>query len=86
MDTTTFRKLTFGNIISEAGRKLMVHQHSQDALGNTKYIGVIEAFSESDAPGLTLENPSYGRTVLTAAPDGKFVLMGETITPTQAKK
>jgi hypothetical protein len=79
MDSATFQKLTFGNIISEAGRKLMVHQHLQDAQGNTIYIGVMEAFHVSDAAGLTLENASYGRTVITGSPDGKLVLMGETI-------
>ncbi len=81
MDSATFQKLTFGNIVSEAGRKLMVHQHLQDAIGRTTDIGVIEAFNISDAAGLTLENPSFGRTVISGSADGKLVLMGETITP-----
>ena len=81
MDSVTFQKLTFGNVISEAGRKLMVHQHIQDAQGNTKYIGVMEAFHVSDAAGLTLESPLIGRTFLAGSNDGKLVLMGETILP-----
>lgn len=80
MDPAAFQKLTFGNIVSEAGRKLMVQHTVKDSAGNTTDIGVIEAFNVSDAAGLTLDNSSYSRTVITGAPDGKLVLMGETVT------
>lgn len=79
MDTATFQKLTFGNIISEAGRKLLVQHTLKDPNGHTVAIGVIEALEVSDAPGLTLENSSTSRTFLQGAADGKMVLMGETV-------
>ena len=81
MDTATFNKLDFGNIVSEAGRKLMVQHTIRDRNGNTLAIGVIEAFEISDAPGLTIENESSSRTFITGSNDGKLVLMGETIPP-----
>ena len=87
MDTTTFQKLTYGNIISEAGRKFLVSHTLKDPQGKTTAIGVIEAFEVSDAAGLELENSASSRTFLQGAPDGKLVLMGETVQPvTTAKK
>jgi hypothetical protein len=88
MDTTTFQKLTYGNIISEAGRKLGVTQTLKDSTGATFAIMCGgEAFELTDAPALTLVSSASSRTVITAGPDGRLVLMGETIqAPTQAKK
>jgi hypothetical protein len=88
MDTLTFQKLTYGNIISEAGRKLGVTQTLKDTTGATFEIFCGgEAFQLADAPALTLVSSASSRTVITGAPDGKLVLMGETIqAPAQAKK
>jgi hypothetical protein len=88
MDTPTFQKLTYGNIISEAGRKLGVTQTLKDTTGSTFAIMCGgEAFEISDAPALTLVSSASSRTVITGSPDGKLVLMGETIqAPTQVKK
>ncbi len=79
MDLPTFQKLTYGNIISEAGRKFLVSHTIKDPTGNTMAIGVIEAFESTDAAGLDLENSASSRTFIQGAPDGKLVLMGETI-------
>jgi hypothetical protein len=87
MDTPTFQKLTYGNIISEAGRKLGVTQTLKDPAGSTFAIMCGgEAFELADAGALTLVSSASSRTVITGAPDGKLVLMGETIGTTQAKK
>lgn len=87
MDTPTFQKLTYGNIIKHHNRRFMVQHTLKDAQGNTTDIGVIEAFNVSDAAGLNILNTSSSRTFLQGAPDGKLVLMGETVQAiTPAKK
>lgn len=87
MDQPTFQKLTYGNIVSEAGRKLGVTQTLKDPLGNTFAIFCGgEAFELADAGALTLVSSASSRTVITGASDGKLVLMGETIQPASGKK
>ncbi len=86
MDTPTFQKLSYGNIVSEAGRKLLVSHTLKDLQDNTLAIGVIEAFESTDAAGLTLVSSASSRTFITASSDGKLVLMGETIQPSVGKK
>jgi hypothetical protein len=87
MDVPTFQKLTYGNIVSEAGRKLGVTQTLKDAQGNTFEIFCGgEAFEIADAGALTLVSSASSRTVITADSTGRLVLMGETIQPLAKKK
>jgi hypothetical protein len=80
MDAATFGKLTFGNIVSEAGRKLGVTNRLQDSTGATKAIFCGgEAFQLADAPVLTLVSSDYLRTVIVGSPDGPLMLKGETV-------
>ncbi len=86
MDSATFQKLTYGNIISEAGRKLGVTHTLRE--GKTDPTFAIfcggEAFELADAPALTLVSAASSRTFITGSSDGKLVLMGETIPAIQA--
>jgi hypothetical protein len=80
MDTPTFNKLTFGNIIQEAGGQTFLVQHTlKDAAGNTIAIGVLPAFQTQDAPGLTLVNNSYSQTLIVGTQTGQLQLMGVTV-------
>jgi hypothetical protein len=82
MDTATFQKLTYGNIISEAGRKLGVTHTLKTPNGSTFAIFCGgEAFELADAGALTLVSSASSRTFLAGSNDGKLVLMGETIPP-----
>lgn len=79
MDSGTFAKLKYGNIVSEAGRQLLVTHTNKDAQGNTIAIGVSEGFQAADAAALALVSRDYSRTSIQGATDGKLVLMGETV-------
>jgi hypothetical protein len=90
MDTPTFNKLTFGNLIQGPGGETFLVQHTlKDASGNTIAIGVLPAFQTVDAPGLTLVNNSYSQTLIVGSPTGQLQLMGATVQgsiPAGAKK
>jgi hypothetical protein len=80
MDTPTFNKLTFGNIIQESGGETYIVQHTlKDASGNTVAIGVMPAFLTVDAAGLTLVNNSYSQTLIVGSQTGQLQLMGVTV-------
>jgi len=80
MDTPTFQKLTFGNLIQGPGGETFLIQHTlKDANGNTIAIGVLPAFQVADAPGLNLLNNSYSQTLLVGTPTGQLQLMGATV-------
>ena len=80
MDTPSFNKLAYGNIISEVGGQKFVVLHTiKDAGKNTVAIGVAPAFDLTDAGGLTLLNASFSRTAIVGAPGGQIILMGQTV-------
>ncbi len=80
MDAPTFKKLTHGNIVSEAGRKLGVTNRLQDSTGATKAIFCGgEAFELADAPALTLVSSDYIRTLIVGSADGQLMLKGDTV-------
>ncbi len=80
MDLPTFSSLKFGALIKDGERLLMVTSTKKSADGQTTTaIAVQEAFVGADAGALTLMDANYNRTFLQGAPDGKLVLMGETI-------
>jgi hypothetical protein len=87
VDLPTFSSLKFGALIKDGERLLMVTATKKSADGQTTTaIAVQEAFVAADAGALTLIDPSYNRTFLQGSPDGKLVLMGETIQVTSNVK